>query len=229
MSQAPGACAAVCFAAGGGQNDWRQEAWWQEGPQEECAGGSYEKEGGCGFGDTAGGAATSVRQSRITAACVSNVRLVLASYEEVSIGLRAAGDDATGASACVSGGLLAGATPPILRIGVDANAIRRRGRRYHRPNPGLDSWPIDVHLWEFSTFRLSRLHVGPINPRLSGWRLRYSHVGARPAGPPCRALIALRYLFEEVDFNRLPSALFRAPFALLAHNRFQVRACSQGR
>ncbi|KXZ44265.1 hypothetical protein GPECTOR_70g496 [Gonium pectorale] len=30
-----------------------------------------------------------------------------------------------------------------------------------------------------------------------------------------------KYLLEGVDFDRLPSALFRAPFALLAHDRFQ--------
>ncbi|GIL43019.1 hypothetical protein Vafri_826 [Volvox africanus] len=30
-----------------------------------------------------------------------------------------------------------------------------------------------------------------------------------------------KYLMEGADFNRLPSELFRAPFALLAHNRFQ--------
>ncbi|GLC38930.1 hypothetical protein PLESTB_000462500 [Pleodorina starrii] len=30
-----------------------------------------------------------------------------------------------------------------------------------------------------------------------------------------------KYLLEGVDFNRLPSELYRAPFALLAHNRFQ--------
>lgn len=31
-----------------------------------------------------------------------------------------------------------------------------------------------------------------------------------------------RYLLEGVDFEKLPAALFRAPFALLAHNKFQV-------